>query len=47
MVSFDAIVRQMTEMFQWPKCYSKKWPNVTAKKQKPWTTVLLSAELKN
>jgi len=24
MVSFNTSVRQMTEMFQWPKCLSKK-----------------------
>jgi len=31
--SFDTTVRQM--MFQWPKCPSKKWPNVSAKKNTP------------
>jgi len=25
-VSFTTNVRQMTEMFQWPFCLSKKWP---------------------
>jgi len=25
MVTFNTTVRQMTEMFQWPKCLSKKW----------------------
>jgi len=24
MASFTATVRQMTEMFQWPKCFSEK-----------------------
>jgi len=24
MASLDATVRQMTEMFEWPKCLSKK-----------------------
>jgi len=27
MASFNTTVRQMTEMFQCPKCLSKKWPN--------------------
>ena len=25
-VGFNTTVRQMTEMFQWQKCLSKKWP---------------------
>jgi len=34
MVSFNTTVRQMTEMFQWPKCLSKKWPKCfSGKKQ--------------
>jgi len=28
--SFDTTVREMTEMFQWPKCLSKKMTNVSA-----------------
>jgi len=24
-VSFNTTVRQMTKMFQWPKCLSRKW----------------------
>jgi len=26
MASFNTTLRQMIEMFQWPKCLSKKWP---------------------
>jgi len=32
MVSFNTTVRQMTEMFQWPKCLSRNDQNVSAKK---------------
>jgi len=32
MVSFNTTVRQMTKMFQWPKCLSKNDRNVSAKK---------------
>jgi len=28
--SFNTTVRQMTEMFQWPKCLSKNDQNVSA-----------------
>jgi len=33
MASFDTIVRQMTEMFQLPKCLSKNDRNISAKKK--------------
>jgi len=26
MAGFNTAVRQMIEMFQWPKCLCKKWP---------------------
>ena len=32
--SFITTVRQMTEMFQWPKCLSKKWPKCLRKKSR-------------
>jgi len=32
MVTFNTTVRQMTEMFQWPKCLSKNDRNVFTKK---------------
>jgi len=36
-VSFNTTVRQMTEMFQWPKQFSKKWPKwLNEKKQSDW-----------
>jgi len=38
MVSFNTTVRQMTEMFQWPKCLSKKDRNVSAKKKTDWAS---------
>jgi len=35
MVSFNKSVSKMTEMFQWPKCFSKKWTKCfSEKKQK-------------
>jgi len=37
MVSFNASVRQMTEMFQWPKCLSKSERNVSAKRNPVWS----------
>jgi len=33
MASFNTIVRQMTEMFQWPKCLSKKLPKCLSEKK--------------
>jgi len=33
MVSSNTTVRQMTEMFQWPKCLSKNDRNVSATKK--------------
>jgi len=33
MVSFTTTVRQMTGMFQWPICLSKKWPKCLSKKE--------------
>jgi len=35
MAGFETSVRQMTEMFQWPKCLSKKMSasNVSTKKK--------------
>ena len=33
MASFNTTMTHMTEMFQWPKCLSYKWPNVSAKKK--------------
>jgi len=32
MASFNTTVRQVTEMFQWPKCLNKNDRNVSAKK---------------
>jgi len=32
--SFNTTVRQMTEMFQWRKCFSKKWPKCFREKWK-------------
>jgi len=38
MASFDTTVRQMTEMFQWAKYLSKKWPKcLIEKKKNSWT----------
>jgi len=31
--SFDETARQMTEMFPWPKCRSKKWPKCPSEKK--------------
>jgi len=31
MAGFNTTLRQMTEMFQWPKCLSKNDRNVSAK----------------
>ena len=36
-VSFNTTVRQMTKMFQWQKCLSKKWPKCLNDKKKIWT----------
>jgi len=41
MASFDATVRQMTEMSLWPKCLSKKWRKCVCEKktdtnESPW-----------
>ena len=33
--SFDATVRHMTEMSQWPKCFSKKWQKCHSEKKQP------------
>jgi len=32
--SFDTTVRQMTEISQWPKCLSKKWPKYLSQRKK-------------
>jgi len=34
MASFDTTVRQMTEMFQWAKYLSKKWPKCLIERKK-------------
>jgi len=40
-VSFDTTVRQMTEMFQWPKSPAKKDWNVSwVKKEQQWTVIM-------
>jgi len=40
MASFITAVRQMNELFQWPKCLTKKWPKCFCeKKNRSWTTV--------
>jgi len=33
MVSFNTTVRQMTKIFQWPKCLSRNDQNVSTKKK--------------
>jgi len=40
MASFTTTVRQMTKMFQWPKCFSKNYGNVSAKKNSHKTSSL-------
>ena len=45
MVSFNTTVRQMTEMFQRPKCLSKNDRNVSAKKNQ--TPRIIQSETKN
>jgi len=36
MVSFNTTVRQITDIFQWPKCLSKK-----RQKYKSWSSIFL------
>jgi len=38
MVSFNTNVRQITKMFQWSKCLSKKWPKRFSEKKQSHTT---------
>jgi len=45
MVSFDTTVRQMTEMFQCPKCLSKKWPKCFSEKKQAYT--MLTSKIDN
>jgi len=33
MASFNTTVRQMTEIFRWPKCLSRKWPKYLSEKK--------------
>jgi len=33
MASFITTVRQMNELFQWPKCLTKKWPKCFCEKK--------------
>ena len=33
---FNTAVRQMTEMFQWPKFLSQKWPKCSSEKKQAW-----------
>jgi len=37
MASFNTTMRQMTEMFQWPKCLRKKWPKCLSEKKQRTT----------
>jgi len=35
MASFNTTARQMTEIFQWPKCLSTEWPKYFSEKKQP------------
>jgi len=37
MVSFNTVVRQMTEMSEWRKCLSKIWPKCLSEKNRSIT----------
>jgi len=37
--SFNITVRQMTEMFQWPKCPSKKLTEISQRHKKSWIAI--------
>jgi len=39
MADFNRTVRQMTEMFQGPKCLSYKWPKCFREKKSFWLTL--------
>ena len=39
-VSFNTTVRQMTEIFQWPKCLSKKWSKCLSAKKTDFKQVI-------
>jgi len=38
--SCNTTVKQMTEMFQWPTCLSKKWPKCFSENKLAWEYIL-------